>query len=79
MNIYQITSDDGRIIDVPENDWREAVLDFSDAVMDFYDRSMPKEPADDDERKDFSAMMIEWQRLCDYHNREKQGEDGKRH
>ena len=79
MNIYQITSEDGRIIDVPENDWREAVLNFSDAVMDFYDRSMRKEPADDDERKGFSAMMIEWQRLRDYHNREKHGEDGNPH
>ena len=79
MNTYQLTAEDGRIIAVSENDWREAVLNFSDAVMDFYDRSMPKEPADDDERKDFSAMMIEWQRLRDYHNREKQGEDGNRH
>ena len=47
--------------------------------MDFYDRSMRKEPADDDERKGFSAMMIEWQRLRDYHNREKHGEDGNPH
>jgi hypothetical protein len=59
----QISTEDGRVIEVPREDWRNAVLRYSDQVMEFYDRFAPKTPADEVDRKGFAAMMAEWQRL----------------
>jgi hypothetical protein len=78
---FQLSTEDGRVIDVPKYDWRNAVLRYSDQVMEFYDQSAPKEPSDEEDRKGFAAMMSEWRRLRQEHTKAEQvsgGNDGQR-
>ena len=67
--IFEITTDDGRRIEVPEREWEDAVVRYSDQVMSFYERSKPKVPSDAEERKGFAAMMTEWNRLRSRHTK----------
>lgn len=60
---YRIVTEDSREFRVPQEQWREAVFDYSDQVMRFYKESRPKEREDEADRKAFQAMMAEWRRL----------------
>jgi hypothetical protein len=73
---FQLSTEDGRVIIVPKDDWRNAVLRYSDQVMEFYDRSAPKEPSDETDRKGFAAMMSEWRRLRQEHTKAEQVSGG---
>ena len=54
---------EGRSVTVPFQDWRSAVLSFSDHVKAFYERSDPKQlPSDRHEREGFEAFLSEWRR-----------------
>ncbi|GAB5403019.1 MAG: hypothetical protein Aurels2KO_12500 [Aureliella sp.] len=44
------------------DEWRAAVNRFSDCVLNFYDRSIPKTPADDTDAAGFAKLMSEWKR-----------------
>lgn len=67
---FRIETENGRVIDVPKEEWRNAVLRYSDQVMEFYDQSAPKEPGDEEDRKGLIAMMSEWRRLRREHAKE---------
>lgn len=62
-NTFQITTEAGKIIDVPEGDWKRAVLAYSSQIMNFYTNSQTKKPHDEEEGKGLFAMMSEWRRL----------------
>jgi len=42
--------------------WSDAVCDFSDSVRAFYDRSLPRQPSDEDDAKALRAFLTEWTR-----------------
>jgi hypothetical protein len=54
--------DDGRQYRVPVEGWRNGVLEFSDAIEQFYSASEPKEPSDADAAAGFEAFLSEWKR-----------------
>lgn len=57
--------EDGIIIETEFEEWRDAVCNFSDEVMKFYEVSLPKKFDDEDEeaRKGFELFMQEWKEL----------------
>lgn len=59
--IHAISEDEFVETDVDE--WRKAVCDFSDEVVNFYENSSPKIVDDDQDRKGFELFMKEWKRL----------------
>lgn len=58
----RITTAAGNSYFVAETEWRQTVHIFSDAVRAFYDRSLPKTPADEVDADGFARMMAEWTR-----------------
>jgi len=44
-------------------EWRNAVVEFSDAVMNFYEGSSPKIVDDEEDKKGFELFIKEWNRL----------------
>lgn len=58
----QISGPDGTTHQVTLADWKSAVCGFSDAVMDFYEASPRREPADQEDRKGFDQFLKEWSR-----------------
>ncbi len=61
----QIMMGDKAPIAVSRDDWRSAVIGFSEAVQAFYTASSPKMPFDDWEKEGFDKFMAEWQRRHD--------------
>lgn len=61
--LYTISTKDGREIAVPEAEWESAVVRYSNQILSFYEQSSLKEPSDEEDRKGFDAMMVEWYRL----------------
>lgn len=55
--------EDGEIVEIDFNDWRNIVCDFSDEVMRFYEVSLPKIADDYEDKKGFPLFMREWKRL----------------
>lgn len=51
------------ILETDFDEWRNAVTEFSDAVMSFYEISSPKIIDDDEDKKGFELFMKEWKRL----------------
>lgn len=45
------------------DEWRNAVIEFSDAVMNFYETSRHKITDDEENKKGFELFMKEWKRL----------------
>ena len=58
----ELESTDGRRFELQYEDWRNAVVEFSDAVRSFYDSSLPKTPSDTTEGEGFQKMLSEWNR-----------------
>src|SRR5262249_9530414 len=54
-----------RQVSIPEADWREAVLGFSDAVEAFYASCAEKQHLDPDEAAGYKAFRAEWRRRKD--------------
>ena len=61
-HVLRIATQDGRAFAVSVDDWRFATCEFSDAVRQFYEDSLPKTPANDEESAGFAKMMAEWNR-----------------
>ncbi|MDB4766848.1 hypothetical protein OAG71_04090 [bacterium] len=61
-DITRLTTPAGVSYEVPNDEWRGAVHDFSDAVLDFYKQSASKTPHDDEQSAGFAKMMCEWKR-----------------
>ena len=57
----QISTIDGQFYTVSIDQWRCAIMKFSDTVRQFYDSSLPKKPIQDDVAG-FAKMMDEWNR-----------------
>lgn len=47
---------------ISQENWREAVVRFSESVMNFYLESSPKTPYSEMEKKGFDKFMSEWKR-----------------
>jgi hypothetical protein len=60
-NTIHFTTPEGQRYVVSFNDWRLAVIQFSDCVQAFYDQSLPKNE-DSDDGEGFAKMMAEWRR-----------------
>jgi hypothetical protein len=58
----RVSTNDGRLYTEPIAEWRRAITQFSVAVRQFYEVSLPKTPADDEESAGFAKMMQEWNR-----------------
>jgi hypothetical protein len=58
----RLTSATGKSYVVPVDEWRQATRKFSEDVLEFYDQSLPKTPADDTDSAGFAKMMEEWKR-----------------
>ena len=56
----QIIMDDKKQLIVASDEWRNAVLNFSQVVRDFYATSTPKGPVEDSDKAGFDKFMIEW-------------------
>ncbi len=59
--IHEITKD--RFIETNFDEWRNAVCNFSDEVMKFYESSPPKIVDDEEDKKGFELFMREWKKL----------------
>lgn len=57
-----LRSSDGTEQRVPKEEWRAAVIAFSDAVQRFFEQSLPKEPGDDFNKSGYECFMAEWTR-----------------
>ena len=56
--------EDGEIIETDFDEWRNAICNFSDEIMNFYKVSSPKILEDDEEvRRGFELFMREWKKL----------------
>ena len=53
----------GKFIETSFDEWRNAVCDFSDEVMRFYEISSPKIVDDEADKKGFELFMREWKKL----------------
>ena len=53
----------GEFIEINLAEWRNAVCDFSDEVMKFYENSLPKIIDDEEDKKGFELFMREWKKL----------------
>jgi len=54
---------EGKFIETNYDEWRNAVCDFSDEVMKFYEVSLPKIVDDYEDKKGFELFMKEWKRF----------------
>lgn len=61
-DVVRLTLVDGRTFIVPTDEWRRAVHRFADRVREFYERSLPKTPADDTDAAGLARLWIEWNR-----------------
>jgi hypothetical protein len=59
--IHKISKD--KFIETDFEEWRNAVCNFSDEVMKFYEVSSPKIVDDEEDKKGFELFMKEWKRL----------------
>lgn len=59
--IHEIKKD--IFIETDFDEWRNAVCNFSDEVMNFYKSSPPKIVDDEEDKKGFELFMREWKRL----------------
>lgn len=57
----QILMDDKKPLLISTNDWRAAVLGFSQVVREFYAASTPKTLVDDSDKAGFDKFMTEWE------------------
>jgi hypothetical protein len=55
--------ENSEIIETDFAEWRNAVCNFSDEVMSFYETSAPKIVDDDADKKGFELFIKEWKRL----------------
>lgn len=53
--------EDDEIIETDFDEWRNAVCNFSDEIMNFYENS-PTKIVDDEDRRGFELFMREWKR-----------------
>ena len=53
----------GEFIETDFDEWRNAVCNFSDEIMNFYETSLPKIVDDAEDKKGFELFMKEWKRL----------------
>jgi len=53
----------GEILEMDFGEWRNAVIEFSDSVMNFYEMSSPKIVDDEEDKKGFELFIKEWKRL----------------
>ena len=58
----QVSAAEGRKYSVPSDDWRQAVMQFSNTVRQFYDDSLEKKPFDDEQAAGYAKMLSEWNR-----------------
>ena len=58
----RLTLANGKSHVVAYDDRRQAIIEFSDAARSFYDRSHPKNPADDTDSAGFAKLLAEWDR-----------------
>ncbi len=54
---------DGEIIETDFDEWRNAVCNFSDEIINFYESSPPKIVDDEEDKNGFELFMREWKRL----------------
>ena len=52
----------GKSYVVSSAEWQQAAQNFSDAVYQFYARSLPKTPGDETDSAGFAKLMAEWNR-----------------
>ncbi len=50
-------------IEVEFGEWRNAIVEFSDEVLNFYDQSVPRKYSDDNSKEEFEYFMSEFRRL----------------
>ncbi len=55
--------EDGKVVKTSFDEWRSAVCNFSDEVMEFYESSSPKIVDDEEDRRGFELFMREWKLL----------------
>ncbi len=53
----------GKEIEIDFDEWRDAVVNFSDDVLEFYESSAPRKFSSDEDEKDFNFFMSEFKRL----------------
>ncbi len=58
----KLTTESGAVTFVPMEEYRETVFRFADIVEAFYQRSAPKKPFDDFEKRGYTAFWNEWHR-----------------
>jgi hypothetical protein len=56
----QIIMNEKKPFMVASDEWRNAVLTFSQVVREFYAASTPKTPVDDSDEAGFEKFMVEW-------------------
>jgi hypothetical protein len=49
-------------VTMPSQEWRAAVLAFSEAIKAFYASSSPKQPCDEDDDRGYGVFCAEWDR-----------------
>lgn len=61
-NQVQIQLQDSASIEVAYDAWKQAVIQFSQSVKDFYESSSLKKPVDEIAQKGFNRFLLEWDR-----------------